>query len=115
MPYMKFQKEGLSCEIDLEIMSRVRELQEAVAQLQELQGVDTSVIAAAMEAHDSHVAEQEAKEEATQASYLSELQLKMEALDINVPSTLNSSSLKERIEYYERLIAQAEEEQRGES
>ena len=110
MPYMKFTKDSQSYEIDLDIMSRFRELQEAVSLIQSELGHDSTAIATAMAEYDSHVAELSSYEEAMQAEYLSSLQEEMMALNINVPSTLESNGLQEKIDYYEQLIAKAREE-----
>ena len=107
MPYMKFTRDSQSYEIDLDIMSRLRELQEAVSLIQSELGHDSTAIATAMAKYDSHAAEQVEKEEAELQDRLSELQAEMMALNINVPSTLENSGLKERVEYYEQLIASA--------
>ena len=103
---MKFTKDSQSYEIDLDIMSRLRELQEAVSLIQSELGHDSTAIVTAMAEYDSHAAEQEAKLQ----DRLSELQAEMMALNINVPSTLESNGLQEKIDYYEQLIAKAREE-----
>ena len=107
MAYMKFYRDGLSYEMDLDIMARLRELQEAVSLIQSELGHDSTAIATAMAEYDSHAAEQAEKEEAELQDRLSELQAEMMALNINVPSTLENSDLKEKVEYYEQLIASA--------
>lgn len=114
MPYMKFTKDNQSYEIDLDIMTRIRELQEAVSLIQSELGHDNTAIATAMADYDSHVAELSSYEEAMQTEYLSELQAEMMSLNINVPSTLDNNNIQEKIAYYEQLIAKAREEEMAE-
>lgn len=109
MAYMTFHKDRKSYEIDLEVMDRIAELQEAVIQLQELSSIDASTLSASLAAWK----EREAKLSEELQAYYTELLAQAQELGVSVPTTLESAGTQDiaaRIELVESLIEGAKAE-----
>ena len=104
MPYITFCRNQVNYEIDLEIMERIRELQEAVVALQQELGAsaDVSKVSAAMElqaAHEAAVIE----EKETYVAKLAE-----QALSLGVDVSAVQGSVDAQLSALEAAVATAQ-------